>query len=53
MAYRVEPVAYKDTPYLADAIMRAVYEDEHYALLFRMVPVQEVIDNTAKRMPKT
>ena len=48
--YRVEVVAYNNAAGLADAMMRAMYEDEHYARLFNMVPIQQIIDDTAKRL---
>jgi hypothetical protein len=52
MAYRVEPLAYEDAPGLARTMAQAMYEEDHYALLFNRIPAQQIIEDSAKRVPK-
>jgi hypothetical protein len=49
--YIVEPVDYQDVLGLADTLVRAMYKDDHFVLSFNKVSLQEIIDDTAKRMP--
>jgi hypothetical protein len=49
--FKVEPVDYQDVPGIADTMMRAMYMEEHFTLLFNKISVQEVIDDTIKRIP--
>jgi len=51
MAYAMKPVAYQDAGEIADAMMRAMYDDEHYAILLSNVSLEELIEDTAKRVP--
>jgi hypothetical protein len=52
MTYRVEPVAYEDARGLTQTMTRAMYEDDHYALLFNRIPVEQIAEDSAKRVPK-
>ena len=42
MTYAIQPVTYQDALGLADAMMRAMYEDEHYSILLRGVCLQVI-----------
>jgi hypothetical protein len=52
MSYAIEPVSVTDAPGLSKAMMSAMHRNPHWALLFGSMPLQDIIDDCAKRLPK-
>jgi hypothetical protein len=50
LEFKVEHVDYQDGPTIADIMMRAMYEEEHFSIQFNRISLQKLIDDTIKRI---